>query len=568
MPEHHRHARDSKAQEEHATKGPRTAENTGGEPSALSPLQNPVFRALWIAQLVTNIGTWVEDVGEGWMMTSMTSSPLLIALVETSATLAMFSLALPAGALADIVDRRRLLLASQSVMIVASGLLAATAGLGMMTPGLLLGLIFFLGLGTALGVSAWQSLLPDVIPRSQLPAAVSLNSASFNIGRVVGPALGGLLVALGGPAFAFALNFATFFVVVIVILRWRKPPVHAARSAERVWGAMQAGLRYTRHDAAMRAVLVRAAAFLVGGSALFAMLPLIARKELGLDALGYGALLASLGGGAVTAALVLPRIEGTRSNDRLSVEAALLFALGFAGLGLTASFPLACAILFGMGSVWLVAVTRAAVAAQLAAPSWVRGRALAVFWLSVQGSLAVGSLLWGTVASVWGISAALLGASAGVALGTLTAIRFRLGLAEGRDLEPARHWAEPVVLVEPPSGAPTLVMVDYKVQPEKASEFAAAMEPVRRQRMRNGAVRWELARDTASPAHFIESFMVESWEEHMRQHERVTKDDQAVEAPARAMLAAGTAPTPTHLTIEAQPSDPRGSRFRRSRRGP
>src|SRR2546428_14078451 len=182
-----------------------TVTQPGATLSAFSSLQNPVFRALWIAQLVTNIGTWVEDVGEGWMMTSLTSSPLLIAFVETAATLAMFALALPAGALADIVDRRRLLLASQSIMILASGLLAVTAGAGLMTPGLLLGLIFLLGIGTSLGVSAWQSLLPDLVPRHELSGAVALNAVSFNIGRVVGPALGGILVALGGPAFAFAL---------------------------------------------------------------------------------------------------------------------------------------------------------------------------------------------------------------------------------------------------------------------------------------------------------------------------------------------------------------------------
>jgi MFS family permease/quinol monooxygenase YgiN len=528
--------------------------------SALSPLQNSVFRALWLAQLVTNIGTWVEDVGEGWQMTSMTTSPLLIALVETSSTLALFVLALPGGALADIIDRRRLLLVSQSIMIVASGLLAVTAGFGLMTPGLLLGLIFLLGLGTSLGVAAWQSLLPDLVPRHDLPGAIALNSISFNIGRVVGPAIGGLLVALGGPSFAFALNCGTFFAVVVVLLRWRKPPVRTARSAERVFAAMRTGLRYSRHSPAMRAVLVRTATFMVGGSALFALIPLLARRELGLDALGYGALLASLGGGAVTGAVVLSRLQGTLSADRLAVTAALFFALGFVVLGLTASFPVACAALFGMGTVWLVVVTRHAVAAQLAAPAWVRGRALSVFWLSLQGSLALGSVIWGTVASVWGIPPALLAAAATIAFGTLSAVRFRLQLAEGLDLEPARHWAEPIVLEEPPAGAPTLVMVEYEVAPQHAESFAEAMEPIRRQRLRDGAVRWELARDTARPNRFVESFLVETWAEHVRQHDRVTKEDQAAEARGRKLLVEGTAPTTTHLTLETAPREGRRRR--------
>lgn len=530
--------------------------------TALSPLQNSVFRALWLAQLVTNIGTWVEDVGEGWQMTSMTASPLLIALVETSSTLALFTLALPGGALADIVDRRRLLLVSQSIMIVASGLLAVTAGFGLMTPGLLLGLIFLLGLGTSLGVSAWQSLLPDLVPRSDLPGAIALNSISFNLGRVVGPAIGGLLVAFGGPAFAFALNCATFFAVVVVLLRWHKPPVRATRSAERVWGAMRTGLRYSRHSPAMRAVLVRTACFMIGGSALFALIPLVARRELGLDALGYGALLASLGGGAVTGAVVLSRLQGNYSADRLAVGAALFFALGFVVLGLTSSFPVACAALFGMGTVWLVVVTRHAVAAQLAAPAWVRGRSLSVFWLSLQGSLALGSVIWGTVASVWGIPTALLAAGAAIALGTLSAVRFRLQLAEGLDLEPARHWAEPIVLEEPPAGAPTVVMVEYEVAPQLADSFTEAMEPIRRQRLRDGAARWELARDTARPTRFVESFLVETWAEHVRQHDRVTKEDQALEARVRELLAEGTGPKTTHLTLESAPPEKRERRWR------
>ena len=195
-----------------------------------------------------------------------------------------------------------------------------------------------------------------------------------------------------------------------------------------------------------------------------------------------------------------------------------------------------------------------------------RGRAIAVFWLSVQGSLALGSVIWGTVATFWGIPAALLAASGAIALGTVSAVRYRLSLAEGLDLEPAQHWAEPIMLVEPPAGAPTIVMVEYEVAPEHAEKFAAAMEPIRRQRLRDGAARWELARDTARLTRFVESFLVESWAEHVRQHDRVTKEDQAVEARGRVLLMAGTAPRTTHFTLQSAPAPPRAKRRRFSRK--
>src|SRR5438128_11035402 len=294
--------------------------------SSWSPLGHALFRALWLAAVASNIGTWMHNVGAEWLMTNLAPTPLVVALMQTAENAPIFLLALPSGALADIVDRRRLLLFSQGWMLISGGTLAFLALMGCVTPAILLILTFSLGLGTALNAPAWQAIVPELVPRSELPAAVSLNSVAFNIARAVGPALGGMLVAALGSWAVFLLNSISFVGVIFVIYRWRREPVESISPTERVMGAMRAGMRYVRHAPELRAVLIRTAVFACCASALWAMLPLIARKDLGLGAVGYGILLGGLGVGAILGAFVLPKARQLLSANLLVIFGTIIFA--------------------------------------------------------------------------------------------------------------------------------------------------------------------------------------------------------------------------------------------------
>src|SRR5216683_2805250 len=295
--------------------------------SAWIPLSHPVFRALWIASLVSNIGTWMQNVSAAWAMTSLSPSPLMVALVQSATSLPVFVVALPAGAIADIVDRRRLLLVTQCWMLLAAGLLAVLAFLGLMTATTLLALTFALGVGVAMNTPTWQAITAELVPPSELTRAVALNALPINIGRAVGPAIGGVLVAAAGPALVFALNAASFVAVLAVVYRWRRQAPRALLPAERVIGATRAGLRYARHAPQRAAVLIRTGAFIVCGSAFWALLPVIARRDLGLSALGYGLLLGCFGLGAVAGAAFLPRLKRRLELDAVVGLATIFFAL-------------------------------------------------------------------------------------------------------------------------------------------------------------------------------------------------------------------------------------------------
>lgn len=525
---------------------------------AWRPLHAPLFRALWIASVASNVGSAMQDVGAAWLMTTLWPSPLLVALIQTASSLPLLLLALPAGALADVVDRRRLLLFTQAWMLAAAGTLGALTLAGLTTPLSLLGLTFTLGLGAALNAPAWQAITPELVPRAELPEAVALGSAGFNLARAVGPALGGLVVAAAGPGAAFLLNAASFVGVMIVIRGWRREPRESLSPAERVWGAMRAGARYVRYAPAFRAVLARVAAFITGGSAVWALLPLLARQRLGLSPAGYGVLLGCFGSGAVAAAVLLPRLRGRASANRVVFLATLLFAAATAGLaGLRV--PLAAgAVLAVNGFAWLALLATLNVEAQVAVPAWVRARALSVYLLIFQGGMAAGSALWGLVAAHFGIRNALFAAAATTLLGVPAARWFRLrrGDAEAADLTPSLHWPDPRVAAEPnPEQGPVLVTVEYRIDPERWREFAAAMRVVGRLRRRDGAVRWSLFRDTADPARWLETFVTESWAEHLRQHARFTVADRAIEDKVHAFQVTDQPPVVSHFVYAYHPSD-------------
>src|SRR5512138_507566 len=324
---------------------------------ASGPLSFPVFRALWIATIVSNVGTWMHDVGAGWLMTSLSPSPLLVALVQTATTLPMFLLALPAGALADIVDRRKMLLAAQVLGMLAASVLAIVTLQNRVTPEVLLGATFVLGTAAALSAPVFQAIVPELVDKQALPDAIALNSLGVNISRAIGPALGGVIVALAGTAAVFALNAVSVFAVLAVLFTWKRPQAVRTLPPEHFFGAIKAGYRYTRHSPAMRLVLIRAVGFFIFGSALWAMLPLVARRGLGLDAAGYGALLGCMGAGAVLGAIVLKQLRTKISANAISVGATLLFALATVVLALAPNAWIAGAVMFVAGFAWIGMLT-------------------------------------------------------------------------------------------------------------------------------------------------------------------------------------------------------------------
>ena len=516
--------------------------------SAWSPLYQPLFRALWIAAVASNIGTWMQNVGAAWLMTSLAPSPTMVALVQAATSLPVFLVALPAGAIADLVDRRRLLLLTQGWMLLAAGGLGALTLMGATTPWLLLTLTFALGLGAAMNAPAWQAIIPELITGSEVRAAVTLNGVGYNLARAVGPALGGLTVGALGSGAVFILNALSFLGVMVVLYGWKRPVGEHALPAEDAFGAMRSGIRYIRYAPALRAVLSRTAVFIFGGSALWALLPLVARQELALNATGYGVLLGCLGAGAVIGAALLPQIQRRLSTDLFLAGATLLFAFATAIPAYVRSFSLVSAAMVAGGMAWITIMSTFNVGAQVTVPSWVRARALAVYGLMFQGGTAIGSTLWGIVADHVGLPMALVSAAATLILSLAAMGRYRLKLEDEIDLTPSPHWPEPVLSMNPsPDSGPVLVTIEYAIDPARAREFVSAMQGVRSLRLRDGAYRWGLFNDPAQPARYVETLMVASWAEHLRQHERVTVADRETEDVARAFHVGATPPVVSHL---------------------
>ena len=526
-------------------------------PSAWSPLQQSLFRALWLASVASNIGTWMQNVGAAWLMTSLAPSPTLVALVQAATSLPVFLVGLPSGAIADLIDRRRLLLATQAWMLLAASALGLLTMVGAMTPWALLALTFALGLGAAMNAPAWQAIIPELVGDAELRAAVTLNGIGYNVARAVGPALGGMVVATFGSGAVFLLNAVSFLGVMIVLYRWPQTPHPSKMPAEDVFGAMRAGARYVRHSSVVQAVLIRTAAFIFGGSAIWALLPLVARDELALDATGYGIILGCLGAGAVIGGIFLPRIEQWLSTDALLAGSILLFAAATAGPVYATHFALLCAVMVVGGVAWIAIMSTFNVAAQVTVPAWVRARALAVYGIVAQGGVAVGSAFWGLVAERLSLATTLLCAAAALAMSLIVSFRYRLRLEEEIDFSPSPHWPEPVLSHEPaPDAGPVLITVEYIVDADRTQDFTAAMHGVRSQRLRDGAYRWGLYSDSAVPTRFVETFVVESWAEHLRQHERVTVADKAAEDIARAFHIGASAPVISHL-IYARAAPPK-----------
>jgi MFS family permease len=481
-------------------------------------------------------------------MTTLSPSPLLVALVQAATTLPVFVLAIPAGALADIVDRKRLLLIAAVYMaVVAAGMGTVVLAGGMTAEGLLLFTVA-LGAGAALANPVWQAIVPQLVPKTEVASAVTLNSVGINISRAIGPALAGAAIASLGLASPFLLN-AVSFLAVIGALLWWAPPASAPRQlpAERWVAAMRAGLRYARSSEPLKATLLRAVGFLLFASAYWALLPLVARQRLGGDAEVYGVLVACIGGGAVVGATVLPRLRKRYGPSRLVLLSSFGTAAVLIALALSRERALVATACVLAGATWIAALSSFNVSAQMSLPDWVRARGLAIFSAVLFGSLALGSTLWGQTAAVIGIPGALLLAAGGAALAGVLTARVPLQSAGDLDLTPAAHWPQPVIAasIEPDRG-PVMVTVEYRVDPRHAADFVAALGVLAAERRRDGAFGWGVVRDAADSGRFLEYFYEEAWAEHLRHHARVTQADREIEAKVRAFHEGAAPPRVTH----------------------
>jgi MFS family permease len=500
--------------------------------SAWQPLRMPMFRSLLIADLVSDIGTFMQGVGAAWLMVSQGAGPLLVALTQTASAFPFFLLALPAGALGDIFDRRKLILMTEVWMFSVAVVLAVLTLLHSITPWLLLLLTLALSIGDALEAPTWRAVLPEVVPQEGLMPAIALNGIEFNLARAIGPALGGFLIATSGVPTVFSLNAASYLGVLWVIVRWKRPPLQAGSLRETVAGAIRAAVRYTRNAPEILTVLGRIGSIMFFASAFWALLPTVAH-QLRQSATFYGLLLTVFGAGAVLGAMVLQRTRSLFSSDAMLALGTSAFAGALWGVGsLNSVALLSVAILLG-GAAWTAIMSLMTTVMQNLAPDWFRARAMAVFMLVYMGTWTAGSAFWGYVAGHQGTHFSLISAAIGTAACPVLILGSRLPDTPV-DLGSWDHWGKPMLVGEvDPSQGPVLVTVEYDIDLKQADNFLEALHKFSRVRRRDGASRWGVYRDTEHPTQFVETFIVESWAEHLRQHERLTRADRDFEENVR-----------------------------------
>ena len=527
-------------------------DNAATAVSAWSPLKNSVFRGLWIATIASNIGTWMQDVGAGWLMTSLTSSPSLVALVEAADSIPVMLLAMPAGALADIIDRRRLLIGVQAYLMVVAGTLGVVTLFSLTTPWVLLAFTFLLGVGAALMMPAWSAIVPDLVGPGELQSAIALNGVGVNISRAIGPAIAGLLVAAVGPWLVFVLNAASYIGIIAVLGFWKHEHHKSSLPAERLLGATRVGMRFVMHTRPLQYVLVRGVGFFLFASATWSLFPLIVRRELQRGPEVYGLLLTCIGVGAVGGAMVLPRLRALLSRDALVACASALYAAAALMLGHVQNLPLLAVAMLATGVAWISILSALQVSAQLTLPAWVRARGLAAFVVVFMGGMALGSIVWGQVATRIGIPDALTAAAIGMVLAIGATWRCKLGAHVVLDFTPTMDWPMPVLAETPQADVSVMVTITYRVQLDKRAEFVAAMQDVREMRRRNGAYFWQLFHDSEDPARYVECFMDESWIEHLRQHERASIADRDIRQRAQRFMIDGETTHSSHWLADRE----------------
>lgn len=499
-----------------------------GEASG-SALKHRTFAVLWVATVVGNIGTFMRDVASGWLMTDLSASPAAVAMVQAAGSLPIFLLAIPAGVLADLLDRRKLLIFVQALLAAVSITLLVLAHTGGLTVGSLVALTFVGGVGAALMAPVWAAIVPELVPRSELRSAVTLNSLGVNIARAIGPATGGVLIASLGAAFTYGVDVASCGVAIAGLVWWRNAPTQRHELAETFFGAMRSGMRYARASTSLHRMIVRAIGYFAFASAVWALLPLIARELLHGSARFYGLLLGAVGLGAIAGALSLDALRKRMDADASMLLAAIGTAGAIAGLALQPSQPVALVLMLVLGASWIVALTTLGTTMQSVLPNWVRGRGLSIYLMVFNGALAFGSLAWGSIAQHVGLSTALLWAATALVVTALGLFRARLPETE-RNLEPARHWPTPTTDRQIPlEHGPVMVIVHYRVPREERSGFRSLLERLSEHRRRDGASQWRLFEDTADGLNVVEWFLLPSWAEHLRQHDRVTHADAALQ---------------------------------------
>ena len=494
--------------------------------SLLAPFRHETFRLLWLATLVSNLGGLVQSVGAGWMMTTLTDSHNMVALVQASTTLPIMVFSLAAGALADNFDRRTVMIVAQGGMMIVSLALAAMAILGLLNPWLLLAFTFLIGCGTALFNPSWQASMGDIVPRSDLPGAVTLNSVGFNMMRSVGPAIGGLIVALASAGAAFAFNALSYIPLIVALVRWKPVRPVSKLPRESFGSAMWAGVRYVALSPNLTIVLFRGMLFGLAAISILALLPSVASEYVGGGALVYGTLLGCFGLGAIGGAFLNERVRERYSNEVIVRLASVGFAIACVGLGFSRDVLLSHLALLPAGACWVLSLSLFNVSIQLSSPRWVVGRALSLYQTATFGGMAAGSWIWGATADAFGPDWAL--ATAGVVLLACAVVGLRLPLPQfnTHDLNPLNTFSEPILRLDlRPRSGPIMVMVDYRIDQADIPRFLALMADRRRIRRRDGARQWALLRDLEQPDLWVESYHVPTWIDYVRHNMRRTKAD-------------------------------------------
>ncbi|EJE49230.1 arabinose efflux permease family protein [Acidovorax sp. CF316] len=517
--------------------------------STLAPLSAPVFRMLWLTWVAANTCMWMNDVAAAWLMTSLTTSPILVALVQSASTLPVFLLGLPSGALADILDRRRYFMATQFWVAAVALVLCATVLAGGMTAPLLLALTFANGIGLAMRWPVFSAIVPELVSRAHLPAALALNGVAMNASRIIGPLLAGAIIASAGSAWVFVLNAVLSVGSGLVIMRWKRDHVPSPLGRERLPSAMRVGLQFVRQSPRMRAVLWRISIFFLHATALLAMLPLLAKGLEGGGAGTFTLLLASMGAGAIVAAMFLPRLRQAMPRDVLVLRGTLLQAAATGVMAVAPNVYVAVPAMVVGGMAWITTANSLSVSAQLALPNWVRARGMSIYQMAIMGSTALGAAVWGQVATLTSVHTSLALAAVTGTIAMVVVQRLVADRSIEEDLSPSQAFKAPVAPT-PPERGHVVVTIEYVIDPARATDFRALMQESRRSRLRQGALSWQLQHDIADPARYVEQIEDESWTEHLRRFDRVTASDVALRERKLAFHLGDAPPVVSRFVVE------------------
>jgi MFS family permease len=524
-------------------------------PSAWAPLRDATFRMLWMVWLASNVCMWMNDVAAAWLMTSLTTSPTLIALVQTASSLPVFLLGLPSGALADIVDRRRYFMATQFWVATNAAVLYLVSISGLLSAQVLLLLVASNGIGLAMRWPVYSAIVPELVPRSQLPAALALNAIAVNFSRVVGPLVAGAIIAAAGSQYVFALNFFVSVAAAVVVSRWKRENMPSVLPGERFIGAMRLGWQYVRESRRMKDALVRTSVFFMHSTALFALMPLVA-KRFGEGGAGiYTLLLSCLGVGAIATAPFLPRLRARFDRNQMVFAGTVAQAVGTGVVAFAPEEWIAAIAMVVAGAAWIIVANSVTVAAQLALPNWVRARGMAIYQMAIMGGTALGAFIWGKLAELTSVPVSLATCSVTLLLALAFTRHRTLEGAADEDLTPTHPWREPVPQLDIALGdGPVMVTVEYIIDPTRMAEFVSLMAESRSARLRAGAVSWGLFEDIERPERFIEYFACDSWADYLRRFDRFTAMDERLQEMRYAFHLGTDPPTISRFIAKHPPS--------------